>query len=293
MFNSTILDVMVGLAFVFLVVSLIASAVTEGLASLLQLRSSTLLTGMKALFNDQDGAKLVNDLYNHALINPRDQGGHKNTGELTSLPAYIDPTQFADAMIEINSLGGEATDIVKQRVSGSDLSGQTKTLLLGMVDRAQGDTTKLRNELAGWFDSAMDRVGGVYKRKAQLIGLIAAAAIAIGLNIDTVRIAKALWLQPMMTKSIDDTKFASTDDAFTKLEGLGVPMGWSIAATPDKGGSTIDIAADASMVIGWLITIIASLFGAPFWYDMLQSFVRIKGSGPSPAEKAAGSGASA
>jgi hypothetical protein len=37
---------------------------------------------------------------------------------------------------------------------------------------------------------------------------------------------------------------------------------------------------------GWLITAFAALFGAPFWFDVLQSVIRLKGSGPSPAEKA-------
>jgi hypothetical protein len=46
-------------------------------------------------------------------------------------------------------------------------------------------------------------------------------------------------------------------------------------------------------VLGWLITAIATIFGAPFWYDMLQTFVRIKGAGPSPQEKKIGSAAAA
>ena len=37
----------------------------------------------------------------------------------------------------------------------------------------------------------------------------------------------------------------------------------------------------------WLITAIATLFGAPFWFDALQQITRLKGSGPSPAEKTA------
>lgn len=39
-------------------------------------------------------------------------------------------------------------------------------------------------------------------------------------------------------------------------------------------------------VLGWLITAVAALFGAPFWFDALQSIIRLKGAGPSPDEKA-------
>ncbi len=38
-------------------------------------------------------------------------------------------------------------------------------------------------------------------------------------------------------------------------------------------------------LFGWIITAIAALFGAPFWFDTLQSVIRLKGSGPSPQEK--------
>jgi hypothetical protein len=33
-------------------------------------------------------------------------------------------------------------------------------------------------------------------------------------------------------------------------------------------------------VPGWILTILATLFGAPFWFDTLQRFVQIRGTGP-------------
>jgi len=52
----------------------------------------------------------------------------------------------------------------------------------------------------------MDRVGGAYKRMTQLIGFVVALSVTAALNIDTIAVAKALWLQPMVTKSIDPQK---------------------------------------------------------------------------------------
>jgi hypothetical protein len=45
-------------------------------------------------------------------------------------------------------------------------------------------------------------------------------------------------------------------------------------------------------LLGWLITAVAALFGAPFWFDALQSIIRLKGAGPSPDEKATNRAAS-
>jgi len=144
MFNSTILDVLVGLIFVFLVVSLVASAVTEALASLVKLRSRTLLTGIQELLNDPKGTGIAKELYNHALISPRDTGGKDNTSQMRLIPAYIDPTQFANAMIEVTQLLGKTAEQMPGKILSSELlSPQTKDLLSGMVARAQGNVASL------------------------------------------------------------------------------------------------------------------------------------------------------
>jgi hypothetical protein len=291
MFDSAILDVMVGLVFVFLTVSLVSSTLTEGLASLFKLRSSTLLGGLKSILNDSGGVGIVKDLYNHALINPRDVGTRPDIGSMAIRPAYITPTQFADAMIEVTGLLGKAQADMTTVITNSGLHNQTKQLLLGMIKRADNDEGKLHAELAGWFDSAMDRVSGAYKRMTQVICLIVALALTVALNIDSLRVAKALWLQPTLVKSIATGDAQDPKAAFDTLESLNLPIGWTSPSGSPGGESTLTmIIAQISVgtVVGWLITALSTLFGAPFWYDTLQSFVRIKGTGPSPGGKSTG-----
>jgi hypothetical protein len=74
MLNSTILDLALGLVFIFLAFSLAVSATVEALASIRNWRSQTLLQGMKDLLNDAEFTGLARDIYNHALVNPRDDG---------------------------------------------------------------------------------------------------------------------------------------------------------------------------------------------------------------------------
>jgi hypothetical protein len=71
-----------------------------------------------------------------------------------------------------------------------------------------------------------------------------------------------------------------------------LPIGWQngrLAAT----FWPFDVWVFLLALIGWLITALATLFGAPFWFDMLQNFIRLKGTGPSPVEKVDGKGAAA
>jgi hypothetical protein len=41
------------------------------------------------------------------------------------------------------------------------------------------------------------------------------------------------------------------------------------------------------MILGWVVVAGAALFGAPFWFDVLQRFVQLRGTGPTPDENAA------
>jgi len=70
MFDSSVLDVVIGLVFCFASVALLVSAVNEAIASALKLRHKSLLAGIEKLLNDAQGTGLVVRLYNHALISP-------------------------------------------------------------------------------------------------------------------------------------------------------------------------------------------------------------------------------
>ena len=365
MLGSGILDFAIGLVFTFLAVSLAAGAATETIASALKWRSHTLLKGIKSLLNDPQGNELAAALYKHGLINPRSDGSKASSWRTN--PAYIDPKQFAVAFLEIikglpDPLDGNEQP-AGQRVAGQqqgvagqqqgaagqqqpeavgqlkvqiaklrgDDSGQLKSMLNGIVERARGDETAIRTELSTWFDNSMDRVSGAYKRWAQLWSFVLALAIAAILNVSTIDIAKSLWKQPVDTKLIAaSTAQNPPADYLTTLDTL--PIGWpspganpgapkSSPATlrglpPDSmpqigaashaaPAASADTSANVfgffwrspaewnwSRIGGWLITAFATLFGAPFWFDALQQLVRLKGSGPSPAEKKAHTAAS-
>ena len=290
MFNSAVLDVAIGLIFTFLAVSLVTSSVTEALASLLKWRSATLLTGIKNLLNDDAFEGLAKSIYNHALINPRADGKAGSEKEMKILPTYVDPKQFADALIDVAKVAEGAPASMKAALDQSVKDPQLNQLLKGIVDRTGGKLDGMQRELAAWFDSAMDRVGGAYKRKTQLCSFIIALVLAAFLNVDAIHVAKALWQQPMLAKTIEAMPGDTPEQALAKLEALGLPIGWTNETSRRLGGNPWEAAV---ALLGLLVTAVATLFGAPFWFDSLQRITRLKGSGPSPAEKKANSGASA
>lgn len=330
MFNSTILDLAIGLVFTFLAVSLAAGAITETIASAIKWRSKTLRQGIKNLLNDASsktmgqrikelfkcgssktlcqrikelrnhGSRSLSgyalDIYNHALVNPRADGTATTDRPPKKMPSYIDPQHFADALMDVIGITGkEGKNVMKQEVSKIQ-DKQLKRLLDGIVDRSAGNIENIRNELAGWFDGAMDRVSGAYKRWAQLISFfVALFLIVIPLNISAVHVTERLWKQPVDMAKIsqiksEDIAKTNVQDFMKSLGNLSPDIGWQ-GWNPFAKFWLEDLWTGATAfeawtrIVGWLITALATLFGAPFWFDALQQIIRLKGSGPSPGEK--------
>nr|WP_294504806.1 hypothetical protein [uncultured Rhodopila sp.] len=358
MFSSTILDVAAGLIFTFLIVSLAAGAIVEAINSFFKLRSVSLIAGIKQLFNDPKFEKLALTLYQHASINPRGPGAPQaaQPAEVSSAvkkaakklaPAYIDPKQFASALIDILGLsaasqtvdkpGTEAIATFTKAINDATTGAppQIRNFLIGIVQRTKGDLDAIQAELGRWFDSSMDRLSGAFKRWTQLASVVVALTLSVVLNIDSIAVTRVLWAQPKLAdqlkispgldKELQDT--AADPKQLAANEGLvfdqlktfnqQLPIGWldghflqirnpamRISGNPSPDCKISDDAGCFdwfwndrqtgwwSRPAGWLITALAALFGAPFWFDLLQGFVRLKGAGPSPQEKKDGTAAS-
>jgi hypothetical protein len=313
MFQSTVLDLATGMIFCFLTASLTTSAVVEAISSAIKWRSKTLLTGVQQLLNDPNLTGLAGQLYNHALVNPRGPGDDPKK----NAPAYIDRQLFARAMMDITGVSfqvaaaGAAGSVPSLTALHAQVAStfakipnpQIHDFLAGVIDRSFGDADKIQGELAAWFDHAMDRVSGAYKRWTQLVGFLIALALAAALNIDAVAAAKTLWMQPTIATKLTADKDTTASDAVQRLTAalpVGWPNGFGYKVAPGEPGKAQNVQFTkwesndwAIAFVGWLITALATLFGAPFWFDLLQTVVRLKGAGPSPKEKADGKGAAA
>lgn len=326
MFSSTVLDVAIGDVFAFLAISLLTSAVIEAINSVLGLRAKSLLKGIQQIVNDPNFTGLAKTLYEHAAINPRG-GAESAAGGVAAPkanpPAYIDKHQFATALLQITGISAAATGNPPSAAAAQAFitalnanvaaiaNPQIRSLLSGIILRSQGDLDKIQNAVADWFDSAMDRVGGAFKRWTQLASFIIALVAAVLLNVNSIHLAAALWQHPTLVDelhlpaavSASGSDMPSAADALNSLT-TNLPIGWTPGHYMEVQTSSnlkspvwvpvwSSFGLILSLLAGCLVTAFATLFGAPFWFDVLQGFVRLKGSGPSPAEKAAGSAASA
>lgn len=68
MFNSGILDVAIGLIFVYSLLSLVCTAINEMIEARLKMRAIDLEKGIREMLQDQSDNDLVQRLYNHPPI---------------------------------------------------------------------------------------------------------------------------------------------------------------------------------------------------------------------------------
>src|SRR4051794_35667542 len=96
MFGLDMLDVAIGIAFVYLLVSFLCSAIVEGVEAVLKRRSSDLERGIGELLHDP---KLVARFYSPPLINGLFKGSYKPG--MRKLPSYIPARSFALAIMDL------------------------------------------------------------------------------------------------------------------------------------------------------------------------------------------------
>ncbi len=296
--TNAVLDVAIGLVLMYLVLSLIGSVLNEYLATLLKLRASTLQNAMAAIL---DNATLRSDFYDHGLIDGMHQainGQHVSylSGQTFALALIgsLDPTKPIPALMDVKTAVENMPDC------------NIRDVLLAQLATTTGDINSLRNGLAAYFDQAMDRVSGTYKRYLKWISLFVGALIVVALNADSIAVGRALWQDTSLRAEMVQDGSAllrseqaagsqnSTDPSNRLLELEGrlrpLPIGW-----PDKTlGSQGQISMTSESGWFWLLIKIAGFalsalavsLGAPFWFDTLSKFMNVRGSGTKPERTA-------
>ncbi|HZB85452.1 MAG TPA: hypothetical protein VE289_02700 [Gaiellaceae bacterium] len=106
MFDFAALDVAIGLIFVYLVLSLVCSALNETISNVFSWRAKFLREGIANLLdpdNHANGEKLVKELYGHPLVNalirPVSRKGRAR------YPSYIPAQTFVAALFDIDVRG--------------------------------------------------------------------------------------------------------------------------------------------------------------------------------------------
>ncbi|HTY83709.1 MAG TPA: hypothetical protein VMB19_05805 [Silvibacterium sp.] len=362
MFGSFILDVAIGMVFIYLLLSLVASGVNEILASIVQSRAANLQRGLHSLFSgdsiEAGSLSLVDNLYNHGLIRglypdpAMDLNDNRPLGWLSKLrlwlqkrvgvapgkdvagiqnplllPSYIPARTFALAMIDILNKdkfnGKTAIQNIEDFLSSHQqqfAKNKAAQAMLALVIDAQNDVKdeakrlqKLQSNLEDWYNDAMDRVSGWYKRYTQKVLMTVGLVLAIVFNVNSITIAHLLWVDrdirdgmvsaatdylkshpngPVLANQAGESSGAiSSRELVARMESsvkavdevtnkYMLPVGWRYSWRDYLWGwenRTRHMTLMALVTLaGWLITAGALSLGASFWFDMLNKIMVVR-----------------
>jgi hypothetical protein len=297
MFGSQILEVAIGIIFVYLITSVICSTIREGLEAWLKTRAAYLEHGIRELLHSpstEGGAiDLADSFYKHPLIFGLFSGEYKTSanGRKPSLfangknlPSYVPSRNFALALMDIAARGPQ-TDVVSSDPASPVISlnniranimnlnnPAVQRVLLTALDSAQNDIDKLQKNIEDWFNSSMDRISGWYKRSTHWIIFIISLVVSIGFNINTITIADYLYRNDAARAAIvaraealaNDTTF-KTDSAYNaakrELQSVDLPIGWMIGEGALKSGHGAIESGEAPERVNWFWYVLVSIPG--------------------------------
>src|SRR3954462_8044722 len=164
------LDLLIGLSFIYLLLSLLCSAIQEAIAGIFKLRAKNLEKGLhNMLAGETDGSNIGDDALSKRIwTNPLIQSLFKGDRK----PSYIAPRTFALALPDtIDPDAGKPTigppapgksvptltqkppnDVIAElRQTVDSLPEPAKGAPLPLIDEARGDIDRIRRNIEDWF----------------------------------------------------------------------------------------------------------------------------------------------
>lgn len=306
---GTIIEVAIGVMFVWIMLAAVTSQVQDWVSQWLQWRPQLLEESIRNILADDE---LAHKFYDHPLIKSlHSQGGARK-------PSQIPNRQFASVIFDMvinagtqESAGQDMQVALEKfrsnitafrRNTGNDLNNLAQSLDTILVDvsanveKADQSLAEARTRIESWFNDSMDRLSGAYKRKAQAASLLIGVIIALVLNADSLAIANKLWSDPLVREAIvaqaeqykptEDQTGTNPEEAIAqsigKLQGLSVPIGWTSDNMPKSG----DVNGWLMKIGGIIMSGVAAAQGAPFWFDMMRKLLSMRSGGGGSSEPA-------
>ena len=314
-----VLDVVIGLSFVYLLLALICTTVMEWIAQVLEMRGKMLKRSVRQVLDvgsaEDAPAPVTTAFYEHPLI--------RSLCSLNRGPSYIPGPVFAKALLDV--LPPEQTDKRSraEEEPGEEEPGDQEPnekrvepsagLQRCLKTLGRGDPSLDPTAVAEWYDQVMDRTCGAYKRTTRkwIIGL--ALGLTVMMNADTVKLVGNLWQNPTLrayvverarvrleqgppletveytdpsnpkpTEPIEpDTTKGSNSVLAEEQALLGDLFGWSGEWTALRASP---VSWSLLHLLGWVLTALAVSLGAPFWFDTLNRFMNLRAAGKTPAK---------
>ncbi|GAF04612.1 hypothetical protein [Saccharicrinis fermentans] len=300
MFNNPAIDIAIGLIFIYALYSLITTTFTELINSWLNLRGKVLRTGIKRMLDDQENKTVNSEILSQTFLARPEYKylGKKSmfTGK-SKLPSYLKPKTFAKTLL---SMLDELFDskknmsVIKNKLNSDSPSQQ---YLIRLIEETENNREAFKTAIEEWYCETMERVSGWYKKKAQLVSFVIGLLIAFSLNLNTIEIAKRLgrdeqsgialvqaassYVESYRSQDAIPTERLEKIDALTThIDDLLKDTKTVVSILDIKYPDTEkDSPSWFNYIFGCFLTAIALSVGSPFWFDLLNKLIQLRGAG--------------
>lgn len=220
-----ILDLVVGVIFIYFLLSIICSSVVEVILTFFKIRASLLTKWLMTIFSKGDFFK---EIMNHCGVTVL-SGNKLST-------SYISARNFVTVLIERITfdpaketwVAQQLDDIVAAIEKTDLLPTQLKRQFLSYAVEAKEDYNKAEHKvisqidlfqikMENWYDSNMERLTGSLKHKySRPFTFFVAAIFVIPLNADTITISRYLYSNPDARVKIAAAAYTATTDTILK-----------------------------------------------------------------------------
>ena len=197
-----ILTVVIGVIFVLLLLSLLATTMMELLSSFFSLRGRNLTKALRNMLASSDPNETLvdefqqNSLYRH--LTQQYSRGARNA----EAPSYMSAETFQSILFDVVLKGSSAEELPARIAALPDQD--LRNVLQQLYRESDGQLDLFRLEVQNWYNNVMDRAAGWYKRYTQKILLFMGMAIAVGFNADTVALYDRLSNDPETLQQLAD-----------------------------------------------------------------------------------------
>jgi hypothetical protein len=343
MTGIVVLDIVIGLVFIYALYSLLITTIVEFVALAFQLRAKNLKRALRRMLDDGSIKVFYDDFVKIPLIKNLSSNRFSWFFNINTFPSYISPKTFSKALVyllskiksdsEPNTESKTLPEKISMRLGSEELKDmETVEYISFLLFEADGNIEKFIKSLEEWFDSTMERCVGWYKKNVTFLTLGVAFILSMLFNIDTlqfidqlskddkareqyVELAGQLLSNEELTnpapvfdstlekRLLNDTALfkrlgsdsvtfvnAITDSVnqqFAYIQKVLFSRMDTLYATSQKVQEVLSFKREKQPhwffdswlnLLGCLITALALSLGAPFWFDLLNKFMKLRSS---------------
>lgn len=295
-----ILEVAIGLVFVYYVMGSIVSTISQVIMESLETRGLALEKYLKLIV----GEKNLSDLTNMPQIKslrPIRYASWWNvfgSGTVEKRVEKIPASTLVDAFFDLTGLTG------KYQTTGDELiasisqlpDSEGKKAMLAWAQKGVTNVNDLRSRTTDYFNGLLGQAAATFKANARSIVIIMSIVTTLLFGTDSIQLAKDLWADSALRAAANAQAAAAAQQGqstdltalLNQLGVLSIKIGWWQNQNIPVQTSTVGwIQFILLKFTGLLITAVAVSQGSSFWYDLLK---KLTGQSSSSSSGGGGSG---